>query len=160
MTCGPTTGGNQNEDGSVIDAAVAGDQAALERLLLAHYDELERRIRSRLPSRLQSIQAIEDILQLTFMHAFRDIGRFKQRTDATLADWLARIADHRLIDAIREVKDRVTYCSVCSNTTDIDPCVYCSSETRNHKLICVVEEPQNVTAIEFLNRASVVNSVM
>lgn len=54
----------------------------------------------------------------------------------------------RLIDAIREVKDKVTYCSVCSNTTDVDPCVYCRSETRNHRLICVVEEPQNVAAIE------------
>ena len=54
----------------------------------------------------------------------------------------------RLIDAIRDVKERVTYCSVCSNTTDVDPCAYCSSETRNHRLICVVEEPQNVTAIE------------
>src|SRR5437868_14850300 len=54
----------------------------------------------------------------------------------------------RLIDAIRDVKERVTYCSICSNTTDVDPCVYCTSEGRNHKLICVVEEPQNVTAIE------------
>ena len=54
----------------------------------------------------------------------------------------------RLIDAIRDVKERVTYCSVCSNTTDIDPCVYCSSDSRNHHLICVVEEPQNVTAVE------------
>ena len=54
----------------------------------------------------------------------------------------------RLVEAMREVKDRVTYCSVCSNTTDIDPCVYCSSDARNHNLICVVEEPQNVTAIE------------
>ena len=54
----------------------------------------------------------------------------------------------RLIDAIREVKDRVTYCSVCSNTTDIDPCMYCRSDARNRNIICVVEEPQNVTAIE------------
>ena len=54
----------------------------------------------------------------------------------------------RLIEAIRDVKDRVTYCSVCSNTTDIDPCVYCSSDARNRSIICVVEEPQNVTAIE------------
>ncbi len=53
----------------------------------------------------------------------------------------------KLCQAIRDVKDRVTYCSVCSNTTDVDPCVYCSSETRNHKLICVVEEPQNVAAV-------------
>jgi recombination protein RecR len=54
----------------------------------------------------------------------------------------------RLIEAIRDVKDRVTYCSICSNTTDIDPCVYCSSDARNRNVICVVEEPQNVTAIE------------
>jgi recombination protein RecR len=54
----------------------------------------------------------------------------------------------RLCDAIRDVKDRVTYCSICSNTTEIDPCIYCASETRNHRMICVVEEPQNVSAIE------------
>ena len=54
----------------------------------------------------------------------------------------------RLCDAIRDVKERVTYCSICSNTTDVDPCVYCTSEARNHRMICVVEEPQNVTAIE------------
>jgi recombination protein RecR len=54
----------------------------------------------------------------------------------------------RLMDAIREVKDRVTYCSVCNTTTDVDPCVFCRSETRNQRLICVVEEPQNVTAVE------------
>jgi recombination protein RecR len=54
----------------------------------------------------------------------------------------------RLIEAIRDVKDRVTYCSVCGNTTDVDPCPYCSSDARNHNVICVVEEPQNVAAIE------------
>jgi recombination protein RecR len=37
---------------------------------------------------------------------------------------------------------------VCSNTTDVDPCTYCSSDARNRRVICVVEEPQNVTAIE------------
>jgi len=54
----------------------------------------------------------------------------------------------RLCDAVREVKDRVTYCSVCSNITDIDPCVYCANEARDHRVICVVEEPQNVNAVE------------
>ncbi len=53
-----------------------------------------------------------------------------------------------LCEAIRDVKERVTYCSVCSNTTDVDPCAYCASDARNHKVICVVEEPQNVAAIE------------
>src|SRR4051812_4350640 len=54
----------------------------------------------------------------------------------------------RLSDALREVKERVTYCSVCSNITDIDPCAYCSSDARDPQIICVVEEPQNVAAIE------------
>ena len=54
----------------------------------------------------------------------------------------------RLADAVREVKERVTYCSICSNITDADPCGYCRSESRDHHVICVVEEPQNVSAIE------------
>ena len=54
----------------------------------------------------------------------------------------------RLVEAVRDVKERVTYCSVCNNITDADPCVYCRNESRDHRLICVVEEPQNVAAIE------------
>jgi recombination protein RecR len=54
----------------------------------------------------------------------------------------------RLTDAMREVKDRVTYCSVCSNITDVDPCFFCTNPARDHSLICVVEEPENVNGIE------------
>ena len=54
----------------------------------------------------------------------------------------------QLADAMREVKDRVTYCSVCSNITDVDPCFYCTSATRDKRVICVVEEPENVSGIE------------
>jgi recombination protein RecR len=54
----------------------------------------------------------------------------------------------RLVDGLREVKERVTYCSVCNNITDVDPCAYCSSDARDARIICVVEEPQNVAAIE------------
>ena len=54
----------------------------------------------------------------------------------------------RLIDALHDVKERVTYCSVCNNITDADPCAFCSSESRDPHTICVVEEPQNVSAIE------------
>ena len=54
----------------------------------------------------------------------------------------------RLADAVREVKDSVTYCSICNNITERDPCVFCSRDDRDHHVICVVEEPQNVTAIE------------
>jgi recombination protein RecR len=54
----------------------------------------------------------------------------------------------RLIGALRDVKERVTYCSVCNNITDVDPCGFCSSDARDLRTICVVEEPQNVAAIE------------
>src|SRR6476619_7335381 len=55
--------------------------------------------------------------------------------------------DH-LVDALRDVKERVTYCSVCNNITDVDPCGFCTGTQRDHHVICVVEEPQNVAAIE------------
>jgi recombination protein RecR len=54
----------------------------------------------------------------------------------------------RLADAMREVKDRVTYCTICSNITDVDPCFYCTDDSRDRRIICVVEEPENVTAVE------------
>ena len=54
----------------------------------------------------------------------------------------------RLCEAIRDVKDRVTYCTNCNNITDTDPCAFCTSATRDQRVICVVEEPQNVSAIE------------
>jgi recombination protein RecR len=54
----------------------------------------------------------------------------------------------RLCDAIRDVKERVTYCSTCNNITEQDPCGFCTSPSRDQRLICVVEEPQNVSVIE------------
>ena len=54
----------------------------------------------------------------------------------------------RLCEAIRQVKDRVTYCTACSNITDVDPCGICADESRDRRSICVVEEPQTVNIIE------------
>jgi recombination protein RecR len=53
-----------------------------------------------------------------------------------------------LADAVRQVKASLHLCSICNNITDVDPCVYCSSPTRNLRLVCVVEEPTNIAAIE------------
>jgi recombination protein RecR len=53
-----------------------------------------------------------------------------------------------LANAIREVKASLRLCSVCNNITDVDPCTYCTSATRNLRLVCVVEEPTNIAAIE------------
>ena len=54
----------------------------------------------------------------------------------------------RLTQAVRDVKEKVTYCSVCNNITETDPCAFCRNRDRDHRLVCVVEEPQNVSAIE------------
>jgi len=54
----------------------------------------------------------------------------------------------RLASAIREVKANLRLCSVCNNITDVDPCTYCTSATRNQRVICVVEEPTNIAAVE------------
>jgi len=53
-----------------------------------------------------------------------------------------------LLSAIHTLKETLHLCSVCSNITDIDPCTYCSSATRNQRLVCVVEEPTNIASIE------------
>ena len=54
----------------------------------------------------------------------------------------------RLAEAVREVKERVTDCSICNNITDVDPCSYCRNPDRDRRVICVVEEAPNVVAIE------------
>ena len=53
-----------------------------------------------------------------------------------------------LSEAIRDVKAQLHLCSICSNITDIDPCTYCANPSRNQRMICVVEEPTNIAAIE------------
>lgn len=54
----------------------------------------------------------------------------------------------RLARAILDVKERIVACSLCNNVTDEDPCAYCASPERSGKVLCVVEEPPNVVAIE------------
>jgi recombination protein RecR len=54
----------------------------------------------------------------------------------------------RLCEAIRSVKEQVTYCSTCNNITDTDPCAFCTSPSRDRRVICVVEEAQNVSVVE------------
>lgn len=55
---------------------------------------------------------------------------------------------HSLAQAIIEVKERVTLCSVCQNVTEIDPCRVCASDSRDRTTICVVEEPLDILAVE------------
>jgi recombination protein RecR len=52
------------------------------------------------------------------------------------------------IESLREVKEKITFCSVCNNLTDVDPCLYCSNPKRDRSIICIVEEPYNLVAVE------------
>ena len=54
----------------------------------------------------------------------------------------------RFCEAIRDVKEQVTYCSICNNITAADPCAFCTTESRDRRMVCVVEEPQNVMVVE------------
>ncbi len=82
---------------------------------------------------------------------FKRLPGIGQKTAQRLAFHLLRAEPQdalALADAIRDAKTNVRECSVCNNITDTDPCFYCTSPTRNRNVICVVEEPHNIVAIE------------
>ena len=74
-------------------------------------------------------------------------GKSAQRLAFHILRSSAEDADD-LAAAIRNLKEKLHLCSVCSNITDVDPCSYCTSATRNQRLVCVVEEPTNIASIE------------
>jgi recombination protein RecR len=54
----------------------------------------------------------------------------------------------RFVAALEEVKRKIVMCSVCNNLTDVEPCRFCSSSSRDRSIVCVVEEPYNLVAVE------------
>ncbi len=89
------------------------------------------------------------------------------RTAQRLAFHLLALPDEEvknLTDAITEAKTNMHYCSVCGNLTDRDPCLICSDEARDGSIICVVESPRDVSAMErvreFNGRYHVLNGVI
>jgi recombination protein RecR len=82
------------------------------------------------------------------LHRLPGIG---PKSAQRLAYHLLRASDeeaHALADAIVEVKEKIKLCSVCQNTTDVDPCLTCSDPARDRSVICVVEEPLDILSIE------------
>ena len=73
------------------------------------------------------------------------------KTASRLTFYLLRNPAERtlaLAEALRELHDKVLFCSRCFNIAESDPCPICSDENRDHSIICVVEEPLDVLAIE------------
>ena len=83
--------------------------------------------------------------------AFSQLPGIGPKTATRLAYYLLRSDEAvaiKLARALEELKQRTVFCSVCFNIADQDPCAICDAQQRDHGLICVVEEPLDVQAIE------------
>ena len=82
---------------------------------------------------------------------FKRLPGIGQKTAQRLAFHVLRMSEadvERFVGALEEVKRRIVSCSVCNNLTDVDPCRFCASTSRDRSMICVVEEPYNLVAVE------------
>jgi recombination protein RecR len=82
---------------------------------------------------------------------FKRLPSIGQKSAQRLAFHILRTPEgevERLIEALREVKQRISECSICNNLTDINPCRFCSLPSRDHSLLCIVEQPYDLVAVE------------
>ena len=82
---------------------------------------------------------------------FKRLPSIGQKSAQRLAFYILRAPEAdvaRLIEALREVKQRITECSVCNNLTDINPCRFCSLPSRDRSQLCIVEQPYDLVAVE------------
>ncbi len=73
------------------------------------------------------------------------------KSAARLTFFLLRAGDKQALElaqALQQMKERTRFCSVCFNITEQDPCLICSNDGRNQQLLCVVEEPLDLLALE------------
>ena len=85
----------------LVQQAVAGDEAALRRLLLAHHDRLAASIARQLPEDLQRILSVDDVLQEAYLVVFRKMREFEPGQAGGFRAWLTTVAEHRLADLIK-----------------------------------------------------------
>jgi len=82
---------------------------------------------------------------------FKRLPGIGQKNAQRLAFHILRLPEDRVqefAEALTEVKKKIVFCSVCNNLTDVDPCMYCAGGSRDRSVICIVEEPYNLVAIE------------
>ncbi len=82
---------------------------------------------------------------------FKRLPSIGQKSAQRLAFHILRAPDvevERLVEALREIKQRITECSICNNLTDINPCRYCSQPSRDRSMLCIIEQPYDLVAVE------------
>ncbi|MFW5973491.1 MAG: recombination mediator RecR [Bacteroidota bacterium] len=90
----------------------------------------------------------------TLVEQFAKLPTIGRKTARRLAAYVLKMPREdvtSLAEALIAVKERVRHCSVCFNVTDHDPCSLCQSSRRDRSVICVVEEPNDVMALERTN---------
>jgi len=94
----------------------------------------------------------ESIEQLA--EQFAQLPGIGRKTAHRLALYIVKMQREEVVTLARalvNVKDKVRYCTICSNITEIDPCPICSNTKRDRSVVCVVEEPTDVLALERTN---------
>ena len=87
----------------------------------------------------------------TLVEQFTKLPTVGRKTAQRLAAYVLKMPREEVVElakALVAVKDRVRYCAVCYNVTDEERCAICRSARRDHSIICVVEEPNDVMALE------------
>ncbi len=110
------------------------------RLLFTDYRLPEKKVANALPKPVQRL-----------INEFARLPGIGPKSAARLTFYLLRVGDEQaleLADALRDLVERTRFCSVCFNITEADPCELCSDPNRDDSLLCVVEEPLDVLAIE------------
>ncbi len=82
---------------------------------------------------------------------FKRLPGIGHKTAQRLAFYILRTPEadvERFMAALREVKQRIVFCNICNNLTDVNPCRFCTSPSRDRSMICIVEEPYNLVAVE------------
>jgi recombination protein RecR len=82
---------------------------------------------------------------------FKRLPGIGHKTAQRLAFYILRTPEadvERFMAALKEVKQRIVFCTICNNLTDVNPCRFCSSPARDRSMICIVEEPYNLVAVE------------
>jgi RNA polymerase sigma-70 factor (ECF subfamily) len=92
-------------DDDLVARAIEGDQAALESLLISYHGPLLTHITRLIPAKVRAYVCPDDVLQQTYLNAFRSIGRFESRGGGAFYGWLRIIAERQLMDACRK-RDR------------------------------------------------------
>ena len=90
-----------SSDGEILARASNGDAAALTDLLQTHTPMLFAELKSKIPDRLRTLLAVDDILQETFTDVFLSIGKFVSQGGGAFAAWLRKLAQNNLLEAIR-----------------------------------------------------------